>query len=206
MKEENEISLISKELNIPMDRVRATAELLDNDATVPFISRYRKEVTGNLDEVAVIAIRDRLEQLRELHKRREAVLKSLAEQEKLTPELERQVMDAPTLAKLEDIYLPYRPKRRTRATMAREKGLEPLALRLFAQEEFDIEKAASEYVDPEKGVASSDEALAGARDIIAEMINEDPGARESMRGLFTRSAVMSARVTERKGGRRGKVP
>ncbi|TAL36814.1 MAG: RNA-binding transcriptional accessory protein [Spirochaetes bacterium] len=188
--------MISAELGIKDAQVAAAAELLAGEATVPFIARYRKEATGGLDEVAVIAIRDRLDQIRELEKRREAVLKSLADQEKLTPELDKAVREASTLSKLEDIYLPYRPKRRTRATAAREKGLEPLALRLLSQESFDVEGEAAAYVDGEKGVASTEEALAGARDIIAETINENAGARESMRALFAEKAVMGSRVVK----------
>ncbi|HPA72498.1 MAG TPA: Tex family protein [Spirochaetota bacterium] len=198
MTDQQAFSIIAGELGIREAQVAAVAELLAGEATVPFIARYRKEATGNLDEVAIINIRDRLDQIRELEKRREAILKSLAEQEKLTPELEKAVREAPTLAKLEDIYLPYRPKRRTRATAAREKGLEPLALRLLSQGEFDIDAAAGEFVDAEKGVASAGEALAGARDIIAEMMNEDAPAREAMRGIFAREAAMASRVLKGK--------
>ena len=128
------ISIIAAELNLTEKQVQACAALLDEGATVPFISRYRKEATGSLDEVAVFAVRDRLAQLRELDKRREAVLKSLEERDLLTEELKAKVLGAETLTVLEDIYLPFRPKRRTRATIAREKGLEPLALRLFSQD------------------------------------------------------------------------
>src|SRR5690606_19027253 len=121
-------------------------------ATVPFISRYRKELTGSLDEVAIAAIRDRVNQLRDLDKRKDAILKSLKEQEKLTPELEQKVLKAETMAILEDIYLPYKPKRRTKATVAREKGLEPLAKAVFEQEEKDIQKIAESFIDSEKEV------------------------------------------------------
>ena len=164
-------------------------------ATVPFISRYRKEATGSLDEVAVTAIRDRLAQLAELDKRREAILKSLAERELLTDELQGKIAAAATLAVLEDIYLPFRPKRRTRATVAREKGLEPLAQRIFAQEEaFDPLAEAAAFVDPEKGVATPEEALAGARDIIAEWVNENEQARARMREFFAEKAVFQSKV------------
>src|SRR6202012_2989805 len=129
---------IAAELSVTEKQVSTTAGLLDEGATVPFISRYRKELTGSLDEVQVAAIRDRVQQLRELDKRREAILKSLAEMGKLTPELEKQVNEAETRVALEDIYRPYRPKRKTRATAAREKGLQPLADLLFAQNKFDI--------------------------------------------------------------------
>ena len=129
------ISIIAAELKVKKQQVQFCVTLLDEGATVPFIARYRKEATGSLDEVAVTAVRDRLAQLRELDKRREAILKSLEETGKLTDELEEKVLSAPTLTILEDIYLPYRPKRRTRAMIAREKGLEPLAQRIFSQDD-----------------------------------------------------------------------
>jgi uncharacterized protein len=185
---------IAQELNIRENQVQATVELLDGGGTVPFISRYRKEMTGTLDEVQIAAIRDRIEQLRELDKRREAILKSLQDLQKLTPELEEKVRAAETLAALEDIYLPYRPKRRTRATVAREKGLEPLAQRLFEQSAFDVQAEAEQFVSEEKEVKDPEEALAGARDIIAEWINENPEARASMRALFERKGVYRSRV------------
>ena len=162
---------------------------------VPFISRYRKEATGSLDEVAVTAIRDRLGQLRELDKRREAVLKSLEETGKLTDELKAKVLAAETMTVLEDIYLPYRPKRRTRATIAREKGLEPLAQRLFAQEAgIDPAAEALVFVDKEKGVETAEDALAGARDIIAEWVNEDQNARARMRELYAAKGQFRTKV------------
>lgn len=185
---------VATELAITIKQVEATAVLLNDGATVPFISRYRKEATGMLDEVQIAAIRDRLEQLRELDKRRESILKSIRDQEKLTPELEAQLMAAETLAALEDIYLPYKPKRRTKATIAREKGLEPLAKRLFEQENFDVSEEASHYVSEEKEVKSMDEALAGARDIMAEWMNENADARASMRELFEKKGVFKSRV------------
>lgn len=185
---------IATELNIGVMQVKATLELLDEGATVPFISRYRKEVTGSLDEVAVAAIRDRVEQLRDLDKRRQAILKSLKEQEKLTPELEKAVNEAETMAKLEDIYLPYKPKRRTKATVAKEKGLEPLAKLIFEQHKADLETEAAQYINEEKEVKSIEEALQGARDIIAEWINEDATARDKMRKLFEEKAVITSKV------------
>ncbi len=173
----------------------ACAALLDEGATVPFISRYRKEVTGSLDEVAVAAVRDRLAQLRELDKRREAILKSLEETGKLTDELKAKVLAAETLTVLEDIYLPYRPKRRTRAMIAREKGLEPLALRLFSQEaSVDPTAEAVGFVDKEKGVETADDALSGARDIIAEWVNEDQNARQKMRELYASKGQFRTKV------------
>src|SRR5664280_2492297 len=158
--------------------------MIAEGATVPFIVRYRKEVTGSLDEVAITAIRDRLQQLEELENRRTAILKSLSERNLLTAELEGKIAAAETLSVLEDIYLPFRPKRRTRATIAREKGLEELAVKIFAQEEMDLASVAAAFISEEKGVATVDEALAGARDIIAEWVNEDATARAKMRELF----------------------
>lgn len=192
--QQDHINKISTELNIQPKQVRATIELLDEGATVPFISRYRKEMTGSLDEVAIAAIRDRVNQLRDLDKRKEAVLKSLKEQEKLTPELEQKVHEAATMALLEDIYLPYKPKRRTKATVAREKGLEPLAKILFEQEEKDINKLAEAYIDAEKEVNTLEEALQGARDIIAEWINENAETRASLRKLFLEKGIFKSTV------------
>ena len=171
-----------------------TAGLLDDGATVPFISRYRKELTGSLDEVQVAAIRDRVQQLRELDKRREAILKSLAEMGKLTPELEKQVNEAEAMVALEDIYLPYRPKRKTRATAAHEKGLQPLADLVLEQGRADLELEAAKYIDEEKGVNSAEEALAGARDIIAEHISENAEVRTRMRALFLEKGTFQSKV------------
>jgi len=185
---------IANELSIAEKQVSATAALLDEGATVPFISRYRKEVTGTLDEVQVAAIRDRIQQLRELDKRREAILKSLADLGKLTPELEKLVNEAETMVALEDIYLPYRPKRKTRATAAKEKGLQPLADLLFEQHRIDLEIEAAKFIDEEKGVASVEEALAGARDIIAEQIAENAEARTKVRELFIEKGTFESRV------------
>src|ERR1700759_5518850 len=184
MSEKSYYQKIAAELSIAEKQVSATAALLDEGATVPFISRYRKELTGSLDEVQVAAVRDRVQQLRELDKRREAILKSLTEMEKLTPELEKQINEAETMVALEDIYLPYRPKRKTRATTAREKGLQPLADLLMEQKRIDIELEAAKYIDEEKGVKSFEEALGGARDIIAEFISENAEVRARMRSLF----------------------
>ena len=185
---------IAAELNTSARQVEATVGLLDSDATVPFIARYRKEVTGNLDEVAITSIRDRIGQLRELDKRREAILTSLEERELLTDELREKLKAAETMSELEDIYLPFRPKRRTRATIAIERGLEPLAEKIFQQDDFDVVAEAESFVDPEKEVASADEALAGARDIIAAWINEDADARARMRELFGKHAHIQAKV------------
>jgi len=185
---------IASELSITEKQVIATAALLDEGATVPFISRYRKELTGTLDEVQVTAIRDRLQQLRDLDKRREAILKSITEMGKLTPMLENQVNAAETMVALEDIYLPYRPKRKTRATMARDKGLQPLADTLFEQNRIDHEAEAAKYIDEGKGVNTAEEALAGARDIIAEQISENAEARTRIRNLFVEKGNFESKV------------
>ncbi len=191
---EKHIATISRELSIKPSQVINTIALFDEGGTVPFIARYRKEATGSLDEVQITAIRDRLEQLREIEKRREAILKSLEDQEVLTGELKEKVEEAATLTELEDIYLPYRPKRRTRATIAREKGLEPLAEAIFEQGEMDVEETAKAYLDAEKEVNSVEEALAGARDIMAECINENQEARQKMRDLFFKEGKFTSRV------------
>ncbi|RZS96862.1 Tex family protein [Cecembia calidifontis] len=185
---------VAQELNIKVKQVTDTIELLDEGATVPFISRYRKEVTGSLDEVQVAAIRDRIQQLRELDKRREAILKSIQEQGKLTPELEEKIYAAETMSVLEDLYLPYKPKRRTKATVAKEKGLEPLAVKIFEQGSFDLNEEAEKYIDAEKEVNSIEEALQGARDIIAEWINENVELRKKMRDLFIEEGEFVSKV------------
>jgi protein Tex len=190
---------IAAELSIGAKQVQATVDLLDGGATVPFISRYRKEATGSLDEVQVAAIRDRSAQLRELEKRREAILASMTELGKLTPELEQAIREADNLARLEDIYLPYKPKRRTRATIAREKGLEPLAEVLFLQDEnTDLLAEVLKYISEEKEVKTIEDALAGARDILAEQVSEHPDSRAQMRELFTKSGKFKAKVIEGK--------
>ncbi|WP_075352160.1 Tex family protein [Algoriphagus marinus] len=185
---------IAQELQIRPNQVKATLELLDGGGTVPFISRYRKEATGELDEVQVAGIRDRVEQLRELDKRKEAILKSIQEQGKLTPELEGKVKGAETMSKLEDIYLPYKPKRRTKGMIAKEKGLEPLAELIFSQKSIDLDSEASNYLDAEKEVNSIEEALQGARDIISEWVNENAELREKMRKLFLTEGNFTSRV------------
>ncbi|WP_129716764.1 Tex family protein [Pedobacter sp. SYP-B3415] len=191
-------SIIARELLVGEKQVRATVTLLDEGATVPFISRYRKEMTGSLDEVQVAAIRDRIQQLRELDKRRDAILKSLAELGKLSPELEQEVNAAATMAALEDIYLPYKPKRKTRASIAREKGLEPLAEKLLLQETINPEEFAAGFIDAEKGVTTVVEALAGARDILAEYISENAETRTRMRSYFQEKATFKSVVIKGK--------
>ena len=189
---------ISQELSITVNQVQAVSLLLEGGATVPFIARYRKEATGSLEEVAITSIRDRLIQLKELDQRRAAILKSLEERELLSEELKGKIEAAETMAVLEDIYLPFRPKRRTRATIAREKGLDPLAGQIFSQTDLKdtaaLEAAAAQFIDEEKGIASVEEALAGARDIIAELINEDGQARALLRELYDHKSLLQARV------------
>ena len=183
--EERHISKIALELEIKPQQVTAVALLFEEGATVPFIARYRKEATGSLDEVLITTIRERLGQLADLDKRREAILLSLQERNLLADELKEKIMAAETMTTLEDLYLPFRPKRRTRATIAKEKGLEPLAEVIFKQDEAtDPMVEALPFVDPEKGVNNQEEALSGARDIIAEWINENQEARERMRSLY----------------------
>lgn len=183
---------IADELNIKRSQVQGVSDLLDEGATVPFIARYRKEATGALDETAIRAIRDRLAQLEELDKRKDSIMNSLEERDLLTDVLRNDILSAESMSKLEDIYLPYRPKRRTRGAKAKEKGLEPLAQALFEQAEADPLIVAKEFINTELGVESAEKALDGARDIIAEWINEDTKAREEIRDLFfTRSKVRS---------------
>lgn len=186
---------IARELGIRPQQVSSVAGLLAEGATVPFIARYRKELTGSLDEVVVAAIRERLSELKALDMRREAVIRSLTEQGVLTEDLSAAVNGARTLPELEDIYLPYRPKRRTRAIMAREKGLAPLADVLFRQEiGTDPQAEAKAFVDPEKGVENVEQALAGARDIVAERIAEDAEVRAALRALFEKEAQLRSEV------------
>ena len=187
-------ALIAKELNLSEKQVAATLTLLSQGDTVPFIARYRKEVTQSLDEVAISNIRDRSEQLGELDKRREAIIKSLETQEKLTDELLDKIKAADTMAVLEDIYLPYKPKRRTKATIAKEKGLEPLAKTLFEQEAGSAEQAAEAYINAGKEVNSVEEALEGARHIMAEWINENAEVRNSLRKIFINTATITSKV------------
>ena len=189
---------IAKELSLLDKQVRTTIGLLDEGATVPFIARYRKEMTGGLDEVDIAGIRDHLKRLQDLTKRKEAVLKSLKEQNLLTQELEALVKNADTLSLLEDIYLPYKPKRRTRASIAREKGLEGLATTLLKQEKGSVEAFAETFVDPEKGVETAGDALLGARDIVAEIIAENLEVRTTIRTLFLEKGQYRSTLIEGK--------
>jgi len=188
--------IIAQRVNIPLRQVKNTVELLEEGATIPFISRYRKEHTGSLDEVQITEIRDELHKLKELQKRQDYILKTIEEQDKLTPELKKKIEECLDPVQLEDIYLPYKPKRKTRATVARDKGLEPLAKILMKQQEMQVEKAASDFLNEE--VESVEDALQGARDIIAEWINEDQRARKTVRYHFDRSAVISSKLVKGK--------
>ncbi|MCX2481861.1 Tex family protein [Pedobacter sp. MR2016-24] len=194
----NHSKIIAVELAVAEKQVIATIELLDEGATIPFISRYRKEATGSLDEVQVAAVRDRFQQLRELDKRRDAIFKALTSLGKLTPELEEQLNAAVNITALEDIYLPYKPKRKTRASEARRKGLEPLALLIFAQGKLNPEAEAEKYLNTELGVMTLEDALAGARDIIAEMISENLEVRSDMRKYYQQKAVIKSTVVKGK--------
>ena len=188
--------ILARELGREQSHIDNVIKLLDDGNTIPFIARYRKELHGAMDDTALRTLAERLEYLRSLQDRRESVKKSIGEQGKLTEELERDIDEAQTLAALEDIYRPYKPKRRTRATIAREKGLEPLAARIFAQEA-DCpapEELAEEYINEEKGVLSVEDALAGASDIIAEQISEDADIRRILREYIQTSAVVGSRA------------
>jgi len=189
------VARIASELQVPASKVSATARLLADGATVPFIARYRKEATGSLDEVAITAVRDRMSQLVELEQRRESILKSLAERNLLSDDLKSAVERADSMSALEDIYAPYRPKRRTRATIAREAGLEPLAdLLLQQQNTLDPLTAATPFINPEKQVPDTNAALAGARDIIAERVSEDARARAALRELYWKAGAVRSKV------------
>ena len=189
------IGKVSQELKIHPRQVAATARLLEEGATVPFISRYRKEVTGSLDEVAIMAIRERLTGLLEIDQRRESILKSLTERNLLTDALKAAITQADSLTVLEDLYLPYRPKRRTRAMIAKERGLDGLAERIFsAQATVDPEAEAKAFVDVAKEVPTVADALAGARDILAEQVSDDAFTREKVREFYLKEATVRSKV------------
>jgi len=190
--------LIAQTLGIAEHYVKNTLDLLESGATIPFISRYRKENTGSLDEVQITQIRDLYEKWMELDKRRGVILDSIEEQGKLTPELAQKINNAQTMSELEDLYLPYRPKRKTRASVAVEKGLEPLAIIIYEQKQISLYQIAKQYVDVEKGVKNADEALQGARDIIAEWVCENIAVRQKVRDAFTKFAVVTSKVAKGK--------
>lgn len=187
--------IITRELQLSAGQVAATARLLAEGATIPFIARYRKEATGMLDEMQIAAIRDQLARLGELDKRRQAIIASLAERELLNDELQAALQSARSLAGLEDIYLPYRPKRRTRSMIAREKGLEPLARAIFAGK--CAPPHPQDFVSEEKEVLTADDALAGARDIIAEWISEDAPLRARLRAFFVDKGIITSSVVKK---------
>ncbi len=187
---------IATQTSVPERQVKNTIDLIDEGATVPFIARYRKEATGGLDEVQIGAISEQYKKQQEVEKRREAILKSIGEQGKLTPELQKQIETTFTLTELEDLYLPYKPKRKTRATMAIEKGLEPLALLIFTGKEANPEKKAENFLNDQ--VEKIEDALSGARDIIAEWVNENADARNRIRHVFERTAVVTSKVKKKK--------
>ncbi|WP_421830510.1 Tex family protein [Larkinella sp.] len=192
----NLTSRIAALLQLNARQVAQTVQLLDDGATVPFIARYRKEATGQLDEVQIGAIKDTYQKLAELDKRRETILKSIADQGKLTAELRQKIESSTSVTELEDLYLPYKPKRKTRATIAIEKGLEPLAKFIFSQRENTVERKAASFLNDQ--VATVQDALQGARDIMAEWINEDADARQRIRNLFEREAIIRAVVKKDK--------
>jgi Transcriptional accessory protein len=195
----NHTEHIARELAIRPAQVNAVLDLLDNDATIPFIARYRKEATGGLDETQIAAIRDKKETLDKLHERRQTIIKSLTERELAAPELLAAINNAETLAALEDIYLPYRPKRRTRAMIARERGLQPLADILLKQERNCIpEQEATQFINAENGVPDAETALHGARDIIAEIVAEDPATRGTLRDMFRERGSITSSVVSGK--------
>ena len=198
MSEQNYALRIAQALQLTEEQVQNTLNLLETGATIPFISRYRKEVTGSLDEVQIGNIKDLYAKWLELDKRRAAILDSIAEQGKLTPELRKQIEEAESMSVLEDLYLPYRPKRKTRASVAIEKGLQPLSKLLWAQRQLDLQREAARFVSKEKGVNSVEEALSGARDIIAEKVSENPNIRARLRDTFLRySRISSQQIPDR---------
>lgn len=198
------ITIIATQLNLGSRQVEKTIELLEGGATVPFIARYRKEATGNLNEVQIAAIRDILLKLKEIDKCREAIMQSIEQQGKMSDDLHDKLMKAESLTELEDLYMPYKPKRKTRATMAIERGLEPLANELMKQYKCDVELLAEKYINPEKKVESAADALAGARDIIAERVSEDLQARNKVRNIFKRTAMLMSKMAKGKEEEAGK--
>ena len=192
------IEQISKEFNLSLKYLKATYNLLADGSTIPFMARYRKEVTGGMDEVVIGNVRDRIEQLKELDKRRETIVTTIEKQGKLTQELLQAIVGAAMLAELEDIYLPYKPKRKTKASIAKEKGLEPLALQILKQERMDLDELAATFINNELAVETIEEALHGARDIIAEIVSEDIEIRKAIRSLFWNEGVLECRVIKNK--------
>ncbi|MBQ5981642.1 MAG: RNA-binding transcriptional accessory protein [Prevotella sp.] len=195
-------TIIAKELNLTEKAVDNTLELLDEGCTIPFIARYRKERTGGLDEVQIGKINEWNERLKELSKRKETILKTIGEQGKLTDELQKKINQCWNATELEDIYLPFKPKRRTRAQVAREQGLEPLAQVILLQRERNIENVAKKFINGD-GINTIDEALQGAKDIIAETVSEDSQARQRLRNTFQREAYITSKVVKSKADDEG---
>jgi len=188
--------IIAQRTGLSEKNVLNTIKLLEEGATIPFISRYRKEMTGSMDEEQVGAVKDELEKLKELDKRKDTVLKTIEEQDKLTPELKKKIEECDNITELEDIYLPYKPKKKTRASVAREKGLEPLAKIMMKQKEISIFKKAEEFINED--LPDAEAALQGARDIIAEWVSENQKARNLIRNLFEHEAFISSKVVKGK--------
>ena len=189
------VAILAKEFSLRPQQVQAVIDLLDAGNTIPFIARYRKEMTGSLDDQVLRELSERLEYLRNLAKRREEIEKALTEQGVLTDALKSQLAQAQTLAEIEDLYRPYRPKRRTRATIAKERGLEPLALWLSLQlPKGDPPAEAAKFINAEKDVPDAEAALAGARDIIAEQISDDAALRKELRSLLLREGVIETKA------------
>ena len=188
---------LARELGRPEEQVANVVRLIDEGSTIPFIARYRKELHGSMDDQLLRQLADRLQYLRSLAQRREEVKSAIRAQGKLTDELAGAIDGAATLAQVEDLYRPYRPKRRTRASMAKERGLEPLADRLFGRgPAVDPEAAAAPFADPDKGVATVQDALQGACDILAERLSDDAGLRDELRQLYLRRGVLVSRAAE----------
>ena len=190
----NIIEIIAKELDLREAGVQAAVNLMDEGCTIPFISRYRKEVTGNLTDVELRNIEERLTYLRKLDERINTVLKSIEEQGKLTDELKSQILNVKTLSELEDLYRPYKPKKRTRAIIAKEKGLEPLANFILAHDHsMSLEEKAKEFINEEKKVKSAEEAIQGAKDIIAEIISDEPKFRAYIKKKITKEGKITSK-------------
>jgi len=202
---DNMTTIIAKELSLRPEQVSAVIELLDAGNTIPFIARYRKEATGSLDDQQLRRLSELLEKLRGLEKRREEVSRALSEQGVLSDALKEKIEKAATLSELKDIYRPYRPKRRTRASVAKERGLMPLATWLIRQQDGDPLEKAEAFVDPEKEVPDAEAALAGARDIIAEAVSDQAGLRKTLRAILFRDGVLTAKDGRHTGARAGQV-
>ncbi|MFW6237721.1 MAG: Tex-like N-terminal domain-containing protein, partial [Halanaerobiales bacterium] len=206
MKMEDTVKTIASEFGLPLENVKNTVQLLEDENTVPFIARYRKEMTGNLDEEEIREIRDRLDYICRLEERKEEVIRLINKQDKLTSELEEKIINASILQEVEDLYRPYKQKKRTRAAKAREKGLEPLAELIWEQQDssVNLKEAAEEYLDPENEINTIEEALAGARDIIAEWVSDDPDIRKGVRKLTYEQGKIESSIRDKEDDEDGK--